>query len=124
MDSYRSRIKLRMGWWFTWWVIVVLLFIMQVSSVIDAFRHLDMFDKSYLPIQLFWLIVFGSIAITKFPRIDRLLQKDIKKNPENVYAKVMILERKVKNQDKNNENLREKEDLARRVKEMEDKIGE
>ena len=123
MDSYRTKIKIRMGWWITWWVICVLAVILEALSIIDSLRHPGFLHQPETFMQYVWFVIFLTIAIKKIPSVSRLLQKDINKNPDNVFAKAMILERKVDQQSKQNERRQEKEELRTRIEEMEKQIA-
>lgn len=126
MDKYRRDIKYRMAMWICWWSVCALVFAMCFlifcGNVIVSFTHLEYLGFHFL-VNFAWSVILGCITFQKVPKIDKLLQIDIKRNPDNIYAKAMILERKLKKQREQSKSSKEREDLEAHVREMEAQVG-
>ena len=119
MDSYRRKIKLRIAWWLCWYVLCTLAAILEIGVLYDYWKN-PTGDVVYIVIQLFAL--FASLSITKTPNVDRLVERDLKKDPENIYAKTLLLERKLADQKRKAAEKKEHDDLSQKVKDMEDEM--
>jgi hypothetical protein len=123
MDKYARGIKLRLTWWITWWSLVTLAAIVQLVSTIDLFRHSYLSSEMDRLVSMFWLVILATISLRFIPSIHGLLSKDLKKNPENVYAKSMLLERQLQRHREDARAEQERDDLAGQVKVMEEELS-
>jgi hypothetical protein len=123
MDKYKRQIKLRLAWWITWWSLSAIMMVAQLVATIDVIRYPEYANKVQQVAAPFWLLVFTLIVFLYFPRTEELLKKDLKKNPENVYAKAMLLERELKKRKASEDVEKERGELERKVKSMEEELN-
>lgn len=124
MDKYSRNIRLRMAWWVTWWLILVLFSIGELLNLVSAYQYPQYATSFSVGVDLFWLLSFIALAIRFIPSINILLERDLKRNPDNIYAKAMALERKVKQQARKSTQDKKEDDLRAHIKEMEEQVGE
>lgn len=123
MHAYARMLKLRLVWWCIWWGLCALGLISYISQGVDAFLHPALYSEFSITVIAFWVFVFLGIVPSYVPRAEKILKKDLKKNPENLYAKAMMLEINLKKQKASSEKEREESELRNRVKAMEEEIG-
>lgn len=68
---------------------------------------------------VFWLCVFALVVPNKVPSKAKLLKKDLRKNPDNIYAKAMLLEIAMNKQKREASKNKEDDDLKEKIKAME-----
>lgn len=127
MEAYKKKFKFRLAWWIVWYSVCSLFFFGHlIEFIINANVHGDRYlDNYYNPkiiMKCIILILFGSITLLKFPSREKLIEKDLRKNPDDLQVKAMQLERELKNLKKCEKKKEETEDLNKKVTEMEAEI--
>lgn len=125
MQAYSRMLRLRLVWWSIWWGLCALGLASYLLQGVDALLYPDSYSNLSITIMLFWIFMFLWIVPSFIPKTERLLKKDLRKNPENLYAKALLLELKLKKKKKRDETRqKEEEQLRDKVKDMEEEVGE
>jgi len=98
MENYQKSLKRRMVWWWTWWSLCALMFaghlgefLVNITVGIGGIR----WGGIFMVTKIAALLLFGWPTFSFFPSLDKLLQKDLGKENTALYAKALILERKL-----------------------------
>lgn len=124
MQAYSRMLRLRLVWWSIWWGLCALGLASYLLQGVDALLYPDSYSNLSITIMLFWIFMFLWIVPSFVPKTERLLKKDLRKNPENLYAKALLLELKLKKKKRDETRQKEEEQLRDKVKDMEEEVGE
>jgi hypothetical protein len=116
-------LKLRLTWWWVWWSFCAIGLLSYVFQTIDILRYPEHASGMRIATTGFWLVAFGWIVPNKVPKTEKILEKDLIKDPDNIYAKAILLKIHLKKKNKDSMKEKEESDLRERVKIMEDELG-
>tara|TARA_R110002049_G_C8955866_1_gene546262 strand:+ start:288 stop:677 length:390 start_codon:yes stop_codon:yes gene_type:complete len=123
MESYRKKVNLRLIWWWVWWSICLVFF---VGNILDSiFILLSGLPSGFVFLVKIFSIAFFSVPVFLYvPSKQKLIDKDLKKDPDNQFANLLALELKVSDQERQDNLRQESESISKQIKEMEKKLSE
>tara|TARA_R110002049_G_C8956144_1_gene546281 strand:+ start:288 stop:677 length:390 start_codon:yes stop_codon:yes gene_type:complete len=123
MESYRKKVNLRLIWWWVWWSICLVFF---VGNILDSiFILLSGLPSGFIFLVKIFSIAFFSVPVFLYvPSKQKLIDKDLKKDPDNQFANLLALELKVSVQERQDKQRQESESISKQIKEMEKKLSE
>ena len=117
MEKYKTKLVRRMVWWWVWWSFLLL---MAIGWTTDLSTGMHAFPE----VLLVFLIISIIVLIIKFPRLDSLVEKDLKTEKNSRFAEIILLEREVEKRNKISNIEKELNELDEYKKQLIEEIQE